>query len=129
MLSKFQWPESYGFIVYGSGPAFVIHVEAGSAADNAGLKPGDRILTIDEQNVSNLSAGIIKFMANNSDYSPPHISVQACCATAVVRVSTDTNRYGFSLFGDMPVFVENVEENGSAYEAGIRQGDSSFRVT
>ncbi len=122
MFSKSKWPESFGFTIYGSGPTFVIHVEPNSVADNAGLKPGDRILTVDEQNVSDLPAGVVKFMANNSESSSPHISVQDCSMTANVHVNSITKRYGFSLFGDLPIFIESVEENGSAYQAGIRQG-------
>jgi S1-C subfamily serine protease len=124
MSSKHDWPEVYGFTVYGCGPTFVIQVVPNSSADKAGLKPGDRILTIDEQNVSNLSAGVIKFMANNSDRSPPSISVQSCSMVADVPIDSKTNRYGLSLASESPVFVESVEAQGPAYKAGLRQGKS-----
>ena len=54
------WPESYGFYIYGSGPTFVIYVEPASVSDMAGIHAGDRIVEIDNQDVSKLSSNVIK---------------------------------------------------------------------
>ena len=120
--SKVYWPELYGFSIYGNGPSYVIYVEPGSVADMGGLKPGDRIIEIDEQNVSNLSSGVVKFMARNSKRNPPAISVQGCCVDVEIVSSKKSNNFGFTIVGDLPVFIDSINETGPAYVAGLRQG-------
>lgn len=119
---KQYWPELYGFTIYGNGPTFVIYVEPGSIAENAGLKSGDRIIEIDDQNVSNLSSGVIKFMARNSKRNPPAISVQSCYLDVEIVPNRKMNTYGFTVVGELPVYVDSIDENGPAYQAGLRQG-------
>ena len=41
-----QWPELYGFWIYGPGPSYVIYVEPGSISETAGIRVGDRIVEL-----------------------------------------------------------------------------------
>ena len=119
--SKLYWPELFGFTIYGNGPTYVIYVEADSVAYIGGLKSGDRIIEIDEQNVSNLSSGVVKFIARNSKHVPPSISVQSGCLETEIVPNKKINSYGFTVVGDLPVFVDSINENGVAYASGLRQ--------
>lgn len=125
-VPKLYWPELFGFTIYGNGPTFVIYVKPGSVADIAGLKCGDRIIEIDEQHVSNLSSGVVKFMARNSKRVPPSISVQSCSLEIEIVPNKKLNSYGFTVVGDLPVFVDSINEAGPAYVAGLRQGITKF---
>jgi S1-C subfamily serine protease len=127
MTSKLYWPELYGFSIYGNGPCYVIYVESASIGDTGGLKSGDRIIELDEQNVSNLSSGVIKFMARNSKRNPPSISVQSSSFEIELLPSKKFSSYGFKVIGNLPVFIESLVEKGPAYTAGLRQGDILFK--
>lgn len=136
------WPELYGFWIHGNGPTYVIYVEPASISETAGIRVGDRIIELDNQDVSNLSAGVIKFMARNSKHSPPPISVQSYLLdadllpdynffnslNAQMVQQTNMNAYGFTISGDMPIMVENCVENGPAYVSGMRAGDIIVEV-
>lgn len=120
-MSSLQWPELYGFWIYGSGPSYVIYVEPGSISETAGIRVGDRIVELDNKDVSKLAAQTIKYMARSSKNNPPAISVQSFLQEAELAASpTFTGGLGFSVRGDMPVVVDTVEPNSSAWNAGIR---------
>ena len=126
-----KWPELYGFSVYGSGPSYVIYIEPTSIAEKAGIKIGDKIIEVDNQDVSTKSADAIKQMANTSKKTPPAISVQTFCKE-VELISNSTfpgkkigmNGFGLTICGDMPVLVEECIQNSPAYLAGIRPGNA-----
>ena len=128
-LNNLKWPELYGFSIYGHGPSFVIYVEPTSVAETAGIKVGDKIIEIDNQDVSFESANFIKNLANNSKKTPPAISVQAY-SKEVELVSNNSfpgkkivnNGFGLTISGDLPVLVDECFENSPAYLAGIRKG-------
>ena len=124
------WPELYGFWIHGNGPTYVIYVEPTSISETAGIRVGDRIIELDNQDVSNLSAGVIKFMARNSKHTPPPISVQSHALEVEVAPADYNankgawpNSYGLTIAGDMPVIVDKCAENSPAYLAGLRPGD------
>jgi len=125
-----KWPELYGFSIYGPGPSFVIYVEPTSIAEAAGIKIGDRIIEIDNNDVSFKSSSYIKEIANNSKKTLPAISVQTYCKE-VELIANSTflgkkigmNSFGLSISGDMPVIVNECVQNSPAYLAGIRNGN------
>jgi membrane-associated protease RseP (regulator of RpoE activity) len=123
------WPELYGFWIYGDGPAYVIHVELSSIAEAAGIRVGDRLIELDNKDVSRMSAEAIKLRALKSRNIPPPISVQSFCQVAEL-VSIDnfpgaskTNGFGLTVRGDSPVVADYVVDSSPAYIAGIRAGD------
>ena len=127
--SVLQWPEMYGFYIHGDGPTFIVYVEPTSIAEQAGIRIGDRIIELDNVDVSTKASGAIKSMARASKNSPPAISVQAYCQQ-VELVANDRffskplglNGFGFTVKGDLPVLVDQVSENSPAYQAGLRIG-------
>lgn len=127
--SVLQWPEMYGFYIYGSGPTFIIYVEPTSIAEQAGIRVGDRIIELDSVDVSTKASGVIKNMARVSKNNPPAISVQSYCQQ-VELIANDRffskplgmNGFGFTVKGDLPVLVDQVYENSPAYVAGMRTG-------
>lgn len=136
------WPELYGFTIYGNGPTYVIYVEPSSISDLAGIRAGDRIIEIDSQDVSKLSANIIKYIARNSKNAPPNLSVQS--ATKIIDLLPDQklnrlNSFGFTvknnlLDGDskylenLPVVVDQIVESCQAYQQGLRPGDVIIEI-
>ena len=128
--SVLQWPEMYGFYIYGSRPTFIIYVEPTSIAEQAGIRVGDRIIELDGVDVSTRGSSVIKNMARASKNSPPAISVQSYCQQ-VELIANDRffskplgmNGFGFTVGGDLPVLVEQVYENSPAYVAGMRTGE------
>ncbi len=124
-----KWPELYGFSIYGSGPSFVIYVEPTSIAETAGIKVGDRIIEIDNNDVSFKSSSFIKELANNSKKAPPAVSVQTFCKEVELIANSsflgkkmDMNSFGLSISGDMPVIVDKCAQYSPAFLAGIRKG-------
>ena len=127
-LASNAWPELYGFQIYGDGPSYVILVEQGSIADSAGLRVGDRIIELDNIDVSKQSASIIKQIATKSKNIPPPISVQSFCQQADLISSRSfsgankTNEFGLTVRDHIPIIVDHVVDNSPAYMAGLRAG-------
>jgi S1-C subfamily serine protease len=126
-LSLKEWPELYGFHIYGDGPTYVVHVEPNSISDKAGIRVGDMIIELDGCNVSKDSADDVRSIARIAKRKPPPICVQ--CVTQ--RVSINNFKYqkkhmngcGFSVKGDSPVKVEDMDNKSKAHKAGMRSGD------
>ncbi len=115
--SPLKWPELYGFWIYGLGPSYVIYVEPGSISEKAGIRVGDRIVELDNRDVSRMSADAVRFVARNAKQNPPAISVQSFLQEADL---TPAPTVGMSVRGDMPVLVDSVDPAGPAWTAGIR---------
>lgn len=133
--TNLQWPELYGFSIYGQGPSFVIYVEPTSIAESAGIKIGDRIIEIDNNDVSFKSSSYIKELAINSKKRPPAISVQTYCKEVELIANSNflgkkmgMNSFGLSIKGDMPVIVDQCVPNSPAYLAGIRNGNKNVSI-
>ena len=121
MPTNTRWPESYGFSIYGDGPCYVITVERGSIAQNAGISAGDQLLEVDGHNVTDMSSDAVKTLAQHSRTVPPTLGV----VSRMQYVELIANRrwgYGLSLRGAKPTFVDSVDPPGPAYQAGLRSG-------
>ena len=121
MPSNTRWPESYGFSIYGDGPCYVVTVDKGSVAQNAGISPGDQLLELDGHNVTDMSSDAVKTLAKHSRTIPPTLGVVA----RIQYVELIANRrwgYGLSLRGVKPTVVDSVDPPGPAYQAGLRSG-------
>ena len=70
-----KWPKAYGFEIYGKGPTYVVSVEGHTVASQAGLKPGDQILEIENQDVTTLPASAVKALARQCKNQPPALEV------------------------------------------------------
>jgi S1-C subfamily serine protease len=116
-----KWPKQFGFDVVGDGPCFVLHVEPGSVGYNSGLQPGDQILELDDQNVTNMSADALKTLAKHSRTQPPTLGV----VSRLLHVDLVGNRsvgLGLVVSDGKPVQVWSVEPDGPAHIMGIREG-------
>ena len=116
-----RWPKQFGFEIAGLGPSFVTAVEKDSVAFNSGLQPGDQILELDNQDVTNMSAKAIRTLAKHSRTQPPTLGVVSR------RVQTNltgskTMGLGLMVSDTKPVIVESVEKGGPADTAGIQKG-------
>lgn len=116
-----KWPKHYGFDIVGDGPCYVVNVEKGKVAYGAGLMPGDQILELDEQDVTNLNADGIKALAKNSRTQPPTLGVVAR-RQQVELVCSRTGGCGFEVHGERPVRVKHVDQAAPAFVAGLREG-------
>lgn len=121
-----QWPELYGFWIYGNGPTYVIYVEPGSISETAGIRAGDRIVELDNNDVSRLASQTIKYMARSSKNNPPAISVQSFLQECQLTGGSGERNFGLRIRGDMPVLVDTVENNSTAWNAGIRPSKMIF---
>lgn len=124
MPSNTQWPQSYGFALYGEGPTYVISVQRGGIAHRAGIVPGDQVLEVDGHNVTDMSAQGIATLARHSRTIPPTVGV----VSRIQNVELIASRrwgFGFTLHGVKPTLVESVDPPGPAYQAGIRPGKLS----
>lgn len=116
-----KWPKSCGFDVFGEGPAYVLSVAKGSIAFHAGLSPGDEIIELDGEDVTNASATTLKSLAKHSRSQPPTLGV----ITRVQQIEVVCSRVsgcGFDVQGNKPVHVKNVELSGPAHQAGVKPG-------
>ncbi|XP_006817000.1 delphilin-like [Saccoglossus kowalevskii] len=122
-----HWPERFGFQIGGDSPCYIITVDDGSPAKQAGLQPGDQIVELDNQNVSNLSCDEITTIAKSSSTVPPNLVVVSCLRTIEIR--RDKNgKFGFTVIGAGPVYVQIVEKNGAAEKGGVKVGDMVLEI-
>lgn len=125
----------------------------GSSAYLAGLQPGDQVVDIEGQDVTNLSTPALIALAQTLKTVPPSIGVvsrlkQARLITDLLRwrvhqskivrsfvlSQVDINpgldgRFGFTIVGDSPLMVENCVPNGPASNGGLKVGDYVMEVS
>lgn len=95
-----NWPEAFGFRLGGTGPSYILSVVEGSSAYLAGLQPGDQVVDIEGQDVTNLSTPALIALAQTLKTVPPSIGVvsrieQVRPAKPIVRVKNMTFMLGF----------------------------------
>lgn len=125
----------------------------GSSAFLAGLQPGDQVVDIEGQDVTNLSTPALIALAQTLKTVPPSIGVvsrlkQARLITKPPKMADasepkrksqfvlsqiDINpgldgRFGFTIVGDSPLMVENCVPNGPASNGGLKVGDYVMEV-
>lgn len=116
-----EWPELYGFAIHGEGPTYVVKVEPKSISDKAGIRMGDMIVELDGYNVSKEPAEVIVDIARVARRKPPPICVQSVSKRLIIR---DYKKgCGFTVRGDLPVKVDEIDEKSKAHKIGMRQGD------
>ena len=124
-----KWPKAYGFEIHGSGPSYVVSVEPGGAASQAGLAPGDQLLELDGQDVTAMPAPAVKALARQSRCQPPALEVVACLSRLELEPLPSSpspssgGGYGFSVLNERPVVVGSVDFGGPACAAGLRVGE------
>jgi hypothetical protein len=116
------WPELYGFWIYGDGPTYIIRVEPGSIAEKAGIRTGDKIIELDNRDVSKKSASFLKQIANSSKNKPPPISVQSFYQIIDLKPDSKFSNYGLHVRGEFPIQVKHVDEMSPAFLTDIRPG-------
>ena len=136
-MTSSTWPEAYGFYIYGHACTYITYVDTDSMADTSGIRVGDMIVELDNQDVSEQSSQVLKYIANTtSSKKPPPLSVKSAALqldlslppsamlAATSRIDSMT-LLGFTTRGTMPVFVDTIDESPSnaAYAGGLRAGD------
>ena len=109
--SSSAWPESLGFVLWGSGPAFVIHVEPWSPLGRE-IAPGDQIVGLDDVvDAGGMSADDLKALVRSrlsedltTRGSTPSLKVISRSREVEIP-PTKKFRYGFTVRGTMPVQV------------------------
>lgn len=126
----------------------------GSSAYLAGLQPGDQVVDIEGQDVTNLSTPALIALAQTLKTVPPSIGVVSRLKQARLMADLqrwrvhlskikshlllflsqiDINpgldgRFGFTIVGDSPLMVENCIPNGPASNGGLKIGDYVMEV-
>ena len=126
MRTNENWPASFGFIIGGRAPVVILSVKANSVAQKAGLQPGDQILELNGENVQGLSKEEITLLARRSRRVPPALAVISRIRTFQLR--RKRGRFGFTVLGKGPIYIDQVERGGPAYNTGIRPGDLVLQI-
>ncbi|KAG7325192.1 hypothetical protein KOW79_011508 [Hemibagrus wyckioides] len=121
------WPEEFGFQLGGTGPSYILTVEEGSSAHLSGLQPGDQVLEIEGQDVSNLGAQAVIALAQAQKNIPPSIGVVSRIQQMDITPGPD-GRFGFTIVGDCPLLVEDCSPCSPAGRSGLRAGDYVMEV-
>lgn len=122
-----HWPEEFGFTIAGDAPAYIITVQQGSHAHSAGLQPGDQLVELNGINVTQRTAQDIQGIAKHCPTVPPSIVVVSCVKT--VEILRDSKgRFGMTVIGAGPVYVEVTEPHGTAAQGGLRPGDMILEI-
>uniref|UniRef100_A0A7D9NJQ6 Glutamate receptor, ionotropic, delta 2 (Grid2)-interacting protein n=1 Tax=Xenopus tropicalis TaxID=8364 RepID=A0A7D9NJQ6_XENTR len=121
------WPETFGFGVGGSGPCFILWVEAGSSAHTAGLQPGDQILEVEGMPVSSLSCESLTQLGRQCHNVPPSIGVISR-VQQVELARGNQEELGLTLTNGRPLQVGSVTSGCLAFNAGVRTGDFLLEV-
>ncbi|XP_061741215.1 delphilin isoform X1 [Nerophis ophidion] len=122
-----NWPEAFGFRLGGTGPSYILCVVEGSSAFLAGLQPGDQVVDIEGQDVTNLSTPALIALAQTLKTVPPSIGVVSRIEQIQITPSPD-GRFGFTIVGDSPLMVEDCMPGGAASRSGLKVGDYVMEV-
>ncbi|XP_034396088.1 delphilin [Cyclopterus lumpus] len=122
-----NWPEAFGFRLGGTGPSYILSVVEASSAYLAGLQPGDQVVDIEGQDVTNLSTPALVALAQTLKTVPPSIGVVSRIEQIDVAPGPD-GRFGFTIVGDSPLMVEDCMPNGPAGRNGVKAGDYVMEV-
>ncbi|XP_062308376.1 delphilin isoform X2 [Osmerus eperlanus] len=122
-----NWPEEFGFRLGGTGPSYILSVVEGSSAYLAGLQPGDQVVDIEGQEVSNLSTQALIALAQTLKTVPPSIGVVSRIEQIDIAPGPD-GRFGFTIVGDSPLLVEDCMPNCPAGRSGLKAGDFVMEV-
>ncbi|XP_028455020.1 delphilin [Perca flavescens] len=122
-----NWPEAFGFRLGGTGPSYILSVVEGSSAYLAGLQPGDQVVDIEGQDVTNLSTPALIALAQTLKTVPPSIGVVSRIEQIDIAPGPD-GRFGFTIVGDSPLMVEDCMPNGPAGRNGLKAGDYVMEV-
>ncbi|XP_061605353.1 delphilin isoform X3 [Phyllopteryx taeniolatus] len=122
-----NWPEAFGFRLGGAGPSYILSVAEGSSAFLAGLQPGDQVVDIEGQDVTNLSTPALVALAQTLKTVPPSIGVVSRIEQIDITPSPD-GRFGFTLVGDSPLMVDDCVPDGAAGRGGLKIGDYVMEV-
>ena len=112
--SSASWPESLGFVLWGSGPSFVIHVEPWSPLARE-IAPGDQIAGVDDiADADRLSAAALKAAvasrrSNRQTIRGETPALRVVSRTKQIQIApTKKWRYGFTVRGALPVQVNII---------------------
>ncbi|XP_022095372.1 delphilin-like isoform X6 [Acanthaster planci] len=122
-----HWPEDFGFTIAGDAPAYIITVLPSSHAHTAGLQPGDQLVELNGTNVTQRTAQDIQAMARQCPTVPPSIVVVSCVKTVEI-VRDSKGRFGMTVVGAGPVYVEVVQPHSAASRGGLRPGDMILEI-
>ncbi|KAJ3601727.1 hypothetical protein NHX12_032694 [Muraenolepis orangiensis] len=122
-----NWPEEFGFRLGGVGPSYILSVLEGSSAFLAGLQPGDQVVDIEGQDVTNLSTPALVALAQTLKTVPPSIGVVSRLEQIDISPGPD-GRFGFTIVGDSPLMVEDCVAGGPGGRAGLKVGDYVMEV-
>ncbi|XP_038064637.1 delphilin-like isoform X5 [Patiria miniata] len=122
-----HWPEDFGFTIAGDAPAYIITVTPNSHAHSAGLQPGDQLVELNGTTVTQRGAQDIQAMARQCPTVPPSIVVVSCVKTVEI-VRDPKGRFGMTVIGAGPVYVEVVQPHGAAARGGLRPGDMVLEI-
>ncbi|XP_068605917.1 delphilin [Brachionichthys hirsutus] len=122
-----NWPEAFGFRLGGIGPSYILSVVEGSSAYLAGLQPGDQVVDIEGQDVTNLSTPALVALAQTLKTVPPSIGVVSRIEQIDITPGPD-GRFGFTIIGDGPLMVEDCVPNGPAGRSGLKARDYVLEV-
>ncbi|KAM4531125.1 delphilin [Odontesthes bonariensis] len=122
-----NWPEAFGFRLGGTGPSYILSVVEGSSAYLAGLQPGDQVVDIEGQDVTNLSTPALIALAQTLKTVPPSIGVVSRIEQIDITPGPD-GRFGFTIIGDSPLMVEECMPGGPAGRSGLKVGDYVMEV-
>ncbi|CAL8282608.1 unnamed protein product [Boreogadus saida] len=122
-----KWPEEFGFRLGGVGPSYILSVLEGSSAFLAGLQPGDQVVDIEGQDVTNLSTPALIALAQTLKTVPPSIGVVSRLEQIDIAPGQD-GRFGFTIVGDSPLMVEDCMAGGPGGRGGLKVGDYVMEV-
>lgn len=119
-----KWPERHGFSIGGFGPSYVLKITKGSAAERQGLKLGDQIVELDNNNVCNMAAPALENFAKHINSAMPTIKV-VNDVQHIELFATRIHRYGLTVeYSQRNGFlVDNVIQGGPAEKAGLYKGN------
>uniref|UniRef100_A0A3Q1JKJ8 Glutamate receptor, ionotropic, delta 2 (Grid2) interacting protein, a n=1 Tax=Anabas testudineus TaxID=64144 RepID=A0A3Q1JKJ8_ANATE len=92
-----NWPEAFGFRLGGTGPSYILSVVEGSSAYLAGLQPGDQVVDIEGQDVTNLSTPALIALAQTLKTVPPSIGVGRPLRLGVLSMARRPKRLSSSM--------------------------------
>ncbi|NP_001361393.1 delphilin-like isoform X1 [Xenopus laevis] len=121
------WPETFGFGMGGTGPCYILWVEAGSSAHTAGLQPGDQILEVEGMPVSSLSCDSLTRLGQECHNVPPSIGVISR-VQQVELTRGNQEELGLTITNGRPLQVNSVNSGSLAFNAGVRTGDFLMEV-
>eukprot|EP00049_Salpingoeca_infusionum_P016095 m.324250 g.324250 ORF g.324250 m.324250 type:complete len:838 (-) comp16008_c0_seq10:3656-6169(-) len=119
----------FGFTLSGSHPTFLQRLSRGTAAEKAGLRVGDQLISVAGQSVYHLPhANLVKLLQEKASQGGVEFVVRPCLRHLSIARRPDGFGFRLTQGGDAPCQVSLIIPGSASQASGLALGDQIWSV-